>query len=254
MNGQTARILSYLVMVICLPSCTIKGILPDRYPTPRQQTVKVPAGWFLMGEDDGRRSNQPQRDVYIDSFEIHLTEVTREEYARFISATSYQVDGWGLNLLEEGADLPMTGILWEDAQAYCRWMGMRLPTEAEWEKSARGHDGRLYPWGNEWDSLKANTAESGIEHVLTIGSYPEGASPYGVLDMSGNAAEWVSDYYEAGYYSIGPDHNPQGPDQILDHVLRGGSFESPANNATTYFRDSSHSARPNPRVGFRCVQ
>lgn len=254
MKGQFVRILSCLLVSISLTACAVTDRLPNSNPTPSIGTVQVPAGWFLMGEDNQRRSNQPQRKVYLDAFEIHITEVTREEYASFISETGYQAAGWTPDLLEEGVDLPVTGVLWEDAQAYCHWIRMRLPTEAEWEKAARGSDGRYYPWGNEWDRSKANTETSGIGNILPVGSYPDGASPYGVLDMSGNAAEWVSDYYEAGYYRIAPDHNPQGPTQILDHGLRGGSYDSPTNHATTFFRDSSHSARPNLRVGFRCAR
>jgi iron(II)-dependent oxidoreductase len=89
--------------------------------------------------------------------------------------------------------------------------------------------------------------------VLPVGSFPQGVSPYGALDMAGNAAEWVNDYFAFDYYTYGPDHNPTGPDQVLDHGLRGGSWASPQTHAQTFFRDSSHSVRPNPRVGFRCA-
>jgi iron(II)-dependent oxidoreductase len=235
------------------PSCSrFGGITPSHGVNP--ELANVPAGWFWMGEDDGRQSNQPRHKIYLDAFEIMKKEVTREEFARFVSETGYQPAGWEASLPEETAGLPAVGVLWKDADACCRWLGLRLPSEAEWEKAARGDDGRRYPWGDAWDPQKANTAERGVGEVINTGSIPEGASPYGLLDMCGNAAEWVSDYYEPDYYTVSPERNPTGPELIMDHVLRGGSFDSTQEQATTYFRDSSHSVRPNPRVGFRCAR
>ena len=206
-----------------------------------------------MGENDQRPSNNPQHRVYLDTYYIQITEVSRGEFAQFIQETGFRSDGWSDLINENYIDYPITNTLWKDANAYCRWLGMRLPTEAEWEKAARGIDGSRFPWGDVWELDRANTLESGRGSVLQVGSYPEGASPYGLLDMSGNAAEWVSDHFDSAYYTYSPDHNPTGPTAILDHVLRGGSFDSPADWSTTYFRDSSHSAIPNPRAGFRCA-
>ena len=207
-----------------------------------------------MGENNGRDTNRPQRRVYIDAFVIHVTEITKQDFADFVAATGYQAPGWESDGQEVDDQLPVVGVLWEDANAYCRWLGMRLPTEAEWEKAARGSDGRKYPWGNAWDDQNANTIESDLGKLLPVGSYPEGNSPFGILDMTGNAAEWVSDYFDPTYYSYAPDHNPPGPEKIMDRVLRGGSYAGPAIYGTTFFRDSSHSARPNHRVGFRCAK
>lgn len=215
--------------------------------------MMVPAGWFLMGEDDGHLSNQPQHKVYLDAYRLQRTEVTRQDYASFISATAYHAPGWDGPPGASQQLLPVVGVRWRDADAYCQWKGFRLPSEAEWEKAARGADGRRYPWGDEWDSQKANTAQDGPGQLAPVGSYPKGASPFGLLDMSGNAAEWVADFYDPAYYLSSPDHNPLGPVVILDHGLRGGSFASPPEQATTCFRDSSHSVMPNPRVGFRCA-
>jgi formylglycine-generating enzyme required for sulfatase activity len=214
----------------------------------------IPAGWFLMGQDEGPNSSQPQHRVYLDAFAIDRTEVTNAVFGEFVAATGSQAMGWDGRGLKVPANEPVTGILWRDAADFCRWAGKRLPTEAEWEKAARGTDGRRYPWGDTWDSTYANTAESGQQGVLPVGSFPQGASPYGALDMAGNVAEWVADYFGSNYYSYAADHNPLGPRAVLDHGLRGGSWASPSAHAQTFFRDSSHSVRPNPRVGFRCAR
>lgn len=244
----------YLIFVsILLFSCGVNSSRGDLSDLEGETTVQIPTGWFLMGENYGRKSHQPQRRVYLDSFEIHLTEVTRQDFAEFIAETGYQAQGW-IPGLQEKDNLPMVGVLWEDADTYCRWLGMRLPTEAEWEKAARGTDGRLYPWGDEFDSKKTNTEESGRGKIQPVGSFPTGVSPYGILDMAGNVAEWVSDYFDPTYYTYAPDNNPQGSDVIMDRVLRGGSFAGAADYATTFFRDSSHSVKPNYRVGFRCAK
>jgi formylglycine-generating enzyme required for sulfatase activity len=240
-----------LLIASLLTSCGVKS--PEGEFEAPVGMVVIPAGWFLMGEDDDRRSNRPQRRVYLDAYAIDLTEVTNAAFAAFITSTGYDAPGWDGSLTENGPDLPVVGVLWQDADAYCQWVGKRLPTEAEWEKAARGTDGRRYPWGNTWEQGLANTMESKHDGVLPVGSYPDGASSFGLFDMAGNAAEWISDYYDASYYTYAPDHNPGGPTQILDHGLRGGSWAAGMDQAQTFFRNSSHSAIPNGRVGFRCA-
>lgn len=242
-----ASLISWGLLTSCAP------LPPPLIPKPPDPMVLVPAGWFLMGQDDGPNSNRPQRQVYLDAFSIDRTEVTNAAFAKFVEETGYQPEGWTANAVPEHATAPAAGILWREADAYCRWAGLRLPTEAEWEKAARGTDGRLFPWGDEWDGNRANTSENGQGGPLPVGSFPAGASPYGALDMAGNVAEWVADYFDFNYYRHAPDHNPSGPDKIMDHGLRGGSWAASLKYAQTFMRDSSHSARPNPRVGFRCA-
>ena len=191
----------------------------------------------------------------MDAFEIDRYEVTNAQYGRFVRATGHEAPAtWGGETYPGGlAAYPVTSVLWEDADAYCDWAGKRLPTEAEWEKAARGVSGQTYPWGDTWDPARANTAASGAGEPVPVGAYPTGASPYGGLDMAGNVWEWVADYYDRDYYSVAPDRNPTGPTAVLDHGLRGGAFDSDPDQARCSFRNSSHSARPNPRVGFRCA-
>jgi len=254
----------FLNFLVALPVAFVAALLnagcyspplvtPTQPSCQHSDLILIPAGWFQMGENDGRYSNQPQHEVYLDAYCIQLTEVTRKDFAAFISNTAYDAPGWKGQPDASEQMLPVVGVRWRDANTYCQWKALRLPGEAEWEKAARGIDGRRYPWGDEWDSRNANTAQGGPGQLTPVGSFPKGASPFGLLDMSGNAAEWVADYYDAAYYLSSPEHNPLGPTIIMDHGLRGGSFASPPEQATTYFRDSSHSVMPNLRLGFRCA-
>lgn len=245
-----------VLLLLSLPLMTACGSRPQpAAPSPPNAMVIIPAGWFTMGQNDSHRSHQPQHAVYLDAFAIDQTEVTNAAFARFVDQMDFSLKKeWNTVVARDHATEPVVGIIWAEANAYCQWAGKRLPSEAEWEKAARGNDSRLYPWGNTWDPAKANTQESGQDGVLPVGSFIDGASPYGVLDMAGNVAEWVADYFDFDYYTYAPDHNPPGPNKVMDHGLRGGSWASPSEQAQTFFRDSSHSVEPNERVGFRCVQ
>lgn len=250
MDARHIPLILLCATTLCVDACSIQ----PRSNIPSAEMAPIPAGWFLMGQDEGRSSNQPQRRVYLDAFAIDQTEVSNADFGEYVAETDVQIPGWDPRAAKERPDEPVVGVLWQEADAYCRWAGKSLPTEAEWEKAARGTDGRRYPWGDDWNPAHANTAEGGPGRLLPVGSFPQGASPYGVLDMIGNAAEWVADYYDPTYYTYGPDHNPPGPDHVLDHSLRGGSWASPSIYVQAFFRDSSHSVRPNPRAGFRCAR
>jgi sulfatase modifying factor 1 len=224
-------------------------------PVDGAEMVYVPAGEFLMGTDGawGSTANEkPQHRVYLDAYWIDEMEVTVAQYRRFCQATGrvmLPAPSWGWQ-----DDHPIVNVTWEEAAAYAAWAGKRLPTEAEWEKTARGTDGRDYPWGNEWDPRKC---VHGHRSTLAVGSRPAGASPYGALDMAGNVWEWCADWYDRTYYRSAPKQNPQGPSSGRDRVLRGGAWRdsmadpSDCRGANRFYCD------PGVRdgtFGFRCVR
>ncbi|OGP59482.1 MAG: hypothetical protein A2V67_10775 [Deltaproteobacteria bacterium RBG_13_61_14] len=168
-------------------------------------------------------NEEPAHRVSLDAFYIDKFEVTQGEYKECVRAGSCKdnkkYDGF------TGDRQPVVGVTWNQAKAYCEWAGKRLPTEAEWEKAARGTDGRMYPWGNQKASCElANYDDCKMEKTWPVGTKPDGASPYGALDMAGNVWEWVADWYEENYYSHSPNKNPTGSASGSGRVLRGGSW------------------------------
>jgi len=221
----------------------------------RDDRVEIPAGWFLMGSNRHRPDEAPARQVYLDAYYIGRYEVTNRQYDEYAAAVGLAgAASWpGLDFMLGRAEYPVAGVRWEEAAAYCAWAGGRLSTEAEWEKAARGTDGRTWPWGNDWDPARANTAGAGLGGPVHVGSFPGGVSPYHVADLAGNLEEWVADYYQADYYSVAPDHNPPGPQTVVNHVRRGGSWAGDADQARVSYRTSSHGSSPDFRAGFRCA-
>lgn len=251
-----------------------------------------------MGSDkskdaDAYEDELPQRTVYLDAYWIDQTEVTNVMYEKFIQDSGYtttaEEEGWAYvfennegwqpveganwrypfgsdNTWESRKSHPVIQLSWYDAQAYCKWAGRRLPTEAEWEKAARGIDGRIYPWGNnpptgslvnfadsntnfDWS---AKSIDDGYANTSPVGTYPKGASYYGTLDMAGNVWEWVADWFDAEYYGNSPVANPTGSRTGEYRVLRGGSWS----NEPFYLRAADR-LRGDPinrfnLVGFRC--
>jgi len=218
--------------------------------------VLIPPGAFVMGDDE----ESPRREIFVDGFMLDQYEVTVARYAAFLQATGNikPPEEWETVDLKSGADLPVVGVDWQDANGYCRWAGKRLPTEAEWEKAARSADGREYPWGN--DAPTPDHARFGKSYqnpvykdgVARVGSYSKGTSPFGIHDLSGNVSEWVADWFSEGF-PRGDLRNPKGPDNGTGKVLRGGGWYDPAERITTTKRFHASPGYRSVDVGFRCA-
>ena len=227
-------------------------------PTALERSMMhVPAGEFLMGRDDGDPDERPARRVWLDAFFIDRTEITNAQFKAFCDSTRRVYPNnpmWGPNYFLGKPRHPVVDIDWQQANDYCAWAGKRLPTEAEWEKAARGSDGRPYPWGNDWAEDRANIAGEPYSHTAPVGSFPLGASPYGALDMAGNAWEWCADSYAERYYAEALNRNPQGPAAPKPlRVVRGGGWSSPRTEVGTSNRSQNRPDLVFHHLGCRCA-
>ncbi len=218
-------------------------LVPGFAPT---TTVMIAAGSFAMGRDDGPADERPAHTVFVDSFAIDQTEVHRAAYALYAARAGERYDTGG------SPRLPATGISWALARAYCRDQGKRLPTEAEWEWAARGAEGRRFPWGaaEPHPSMAHYAAPAPIEVDASL----EGASPEGVLHLSGNVAEWVADWWDPMAYHSSAERNPAGPSRGEYRVTRGGSYADAAPSLSATARGFHTPTRGSEMIGFRCVQ
>jgi formylglycine-generating enzyme required for sulfatase activity len=256
-----------------------KKLAAERAKLPaHDEMVRIPAGTFLMGSDRKVDRNAypaefPQRKVYLDAYEIDKYEVTTVQFLKFVLASNrdplidWQYDGG--NFQETMASHPVMHVSWFDADAYCKWAGKRLPTSAEWEKAARGEDGRIFPWGNEPAGLsRANFGRTGLSGpvrdrperlllyppIISVDKYENGASPYGVFQMAGNVAEWTADWYDPNYYKKAPDRNPKGPEKGTQRAFRGGGW---IDSTPTVRPAQRNGTEPNTKMnwlGFRCAR
>jgi formylglycine-generating enzyme required for sulfatase activity len=213
--------------------------------------VYVPAGEFIMGSNSGAPDERPVHTVNLDAFWVDQTEVTNAMYAKCVRDGVCNKPTNTLHYLNGGyANHPVVYIFWRDAKNYCAWAGRRLPTEAEWEKAARGADARTYPWGEDKNCQKANF--SGCDGNTTeVEKYPKGTSPYGAFDMAGNVLEWVGDWYSPTYYANSLVVNPSGPERGQYRVARGGSWYSFYVRSASRFWYSVTSSYKD--IGFRCA-
>ena len=218
--------------------------------------VLIPAGSFVMGDDE----NSPRRDVYVDAFYMDKYEVTVSRYAKFLKSTGNvgAPEEWETVDLQNGAELPVVGVDWHDADSYCRWAGKRLPTESEWEKAARGSDERKYPWGND-----VPTPEHAIfgkpyknpvykDGVAAVGRHPKGTSPFGIHDLSGNVSEWVADWFAEGF-SRADVRNPKGAEKGTVKAIRGGGWYDPPERLIIAKRWYANPDQRSDDLGFRCA-
>jgi sulfatase modifying factor 1 len=220
--------------------------------------VLVPAGEFPMGSEQGDADEQPVHRVFLDSFYLDTFEVTNGRFAKFVAAIQSEPP-WGFADQETPvihAEQPVRWVNWLEATGYCLWAGKRLPTEAEWEKAARGTDGRVYPWGNESPTLAQAVfgLKEGAETVSPIGNRDLGRSPYGVHDLAGNLYEWVVDWYDEASYTPQPTIDPRGPAEGTAKVQRGGSYLNNPYRLRAAFRTKGDPTEHAPNVGFRCAQ
>jgi formylglycine-generating enzyme required for sulfatase activity len=229
---------------------------------PQVPMAVIPEGGFLMGANgtDALEDERPQHEVWLDRFEMDRFEVTIGHYAEYLKDQKQSAPWqWENADLRQHRDRPVVGVSWWDADAYCRWRGKRLPTEAEWEKAARGTDGRLFPWGNQAPSDRLANFALGArfsysQALMPVHQYELGLSPYGLYQMAGNAGEWVADWYGSHYYEMSPDRNPSGPAVGSFRVLRGGSWSDLPKYLLTYGRFKLPPETRNSYTGFRCAR
>jgi formylglycine-generating enzyme required for sulfatase activity len=240
--------------------------------------IRVHAGPFLRGSppDFGMPEERPQRTLFLSEFELDVLPVTFGDFDAFVAAGGYEnkelwsEEGWEFARTQDlrrprfqgeaewahvtGERQPVCGVSFYEAEAYARFVSKRLPTEAEWEKAARGIDGRIYPWGDAWEDGRASCRGGPIRAAPPVGGFPRGASPYGVLELSGGVWEWCGDWFDPGYYALAPERDPPGPPRGLMKVARGGAWNSvPLLNRTA----NRNAWKPTARfsnVGFRCAR
>lgn len=254
---------------LCLLLYVLFGNLPCGFAEP--DLYLIPTGTFIMGSDDDMPNEAPAHETSLDAYYISKTEVTNAEYYPFWlenggagsehTPISYGGEfGTWPDIAKTKPNHPVIGVSWHSATAYAAWRGMRLPTEAEWEKAARGMNARRWPWGNTFrqrikgTTIHANVWSQSDARLQPVESYPTGASPYGVQDMAGNVWEWVADWYSETFYHHSPNQNPKGPAIGSRRVVRGGSWLNPEMLARCSTRIGQYPQIGTSFIGFRLAK
>ena len=222
--------------------------------------VYIPEGYFEMGSSSlGSEDEGPSHFVYTSGFYIDQFEVSNSDYEKFMLATGHPQPKYWEDERFNDPNSPVVGVNWSDAMAYARWLGRRLPSEAEWEKAARGTDGRSFPWGGKWDKgfffyfVNIYGESDNYPYTAPVDYYKSGMSPFGVFNMAGNVWEWCQDWYQKEYYRYSPERNPEGPQTGRKKVLRGGSWANEIEGVRVTRRARNHPSIKNEIYGFRTV-
>ena len=274
-----------LSLMSCLPTMKPNSDLYTNQVSPRDgmTMIYVPKGEFVMGANSTDKlafeSDIPKHTIWLDAYWIDRTEVSNDQYAKCVSSgickTPLKNESYTRSIYFGNSlygNYPIIYVSWNDAKTYCEWAGRRLPTEAEWEKAARGTDERAYPWGNDnvagsllnfADKILTNfewsekNIDDGFVDTAPVDSYPKGASPYGVLNMAGNVAEWVADWFDREYYKHSPATNPSGPFFLFfplnGRVYRGGSWDSDKISTRVSARSWYSPGTQSDDIGIRCA-
>lgn len=280
---ETKFKIAFLLVVLAFAALPIMGILRGTVLTPYEEgpseteesapsesaaneepvpeeMVTIPAGPFVRGTMSGGFDEQPQRTIYLDTFSIDRYEVTNHQYQQFVAATGHRKAAPPSRYAKSMGKMrspnqPVVYVSWDDAVAYCRWKGKRLPTEAEWEKAMRGTDGRLWPWGNQEKPNGANwgRVQDGHDVSARVGTFPTDKSPYGVMDGAGNVMEWVADWYQEAYYKDSPDKDPPSPEFGIFRVMRGGGYTTTGGDLRITSRSKMVPDFRDETIGFRCA-
>lgn len=261
-------IIIFVSLLLCTNCSKDKGNTTPVFTTMEQKTgmVRVPAGSFRRGSDKGEIDEKPLRRLWLDSFSIDRFPVTNAQYAAYLSETGAPEPLYWKDDCCNGPGQPVVGVSWEDALAYCKWRSEKdgatytLPSEAQWEKAARGEDSRTYPWGDQ-PPTKKHAPTKITEKMPAVGLCELGQSPYGVSDMVGNVWNWCLDWYDKDYYGTAPERNPAGPARGRRKVVRGGNWVflgccsgTPAYALRTTRRNAFHPHLRKKSIGFRCVR
>lgn len=280
---ETKFKIAFLLVVLAFAALPIMGILRGTVLTPYEEgpseteesapsesaaneepvpeeMVTIPAGPFVRGTMSGGFDEQPQRTIYLDTFSIDRYEVTNHQYQQFVAAAGHRKAAPPSRYAKSMGKMrspnqPVVYVSWDDAVAYCRWKGKRLPTEAEWEKAMRGTDGRLWPWGNQEKPNGANwgRVQDGHDVSARVGTFPTDQSPYGVMDGAGNVMEWVADWYQEAYYKDSPDKDPPSPEFGIFRVMRGGGYTTTGGDLRITSRSKMVPDFRDETIGFRCA-